>query len=43
MVQSDAQKRAKAKYYAELKEDPLHRKIWQEDRKNIIVKIKKSI
>ncbi len=25
MVQSEAQKRAKAKYYAKLKEDPLHR------------------
>ena len=38
MVQSEAQKRAKAKYYAKLKEDRNIGKIWQEDRKNIMIK-----
>jgi hypothetical protein len=33
MVQSEAQKRAKAKYYAKLKEDPQHREEMARSRK----------
>ncbi len=43
MVQSEAQKKAKAEYYAEWKEDPQYWKIWPGDRKNFIIIIKKSI
>ncbi len=43
MVQSEAQKRAKAKYYAKLKEDPLYREDTARRQKEYYNKIKKSI
>jgi hypothetical protein len=43
MVQSEAQKRAKAKYYAKLNEDPLYREEMARRQKEYYNKIEKSI
>jgi hypothetical protein len=43
MVQSEEQKRAKAKYYAKLKEDPQYREDMARRQKEYYNKIKKSI
>jgi hypothetical protein len=43
MVQSEAQKKAKAKYYAKLKKILSLWRKWLKDRKNIMKRIKKNI
>ena len=43
MVRSEAQKRAKTKYYAKLKADPLYREDMARRQKEYYNKIKKSI